>query len=212
MKHPNRNEWMSYLYDETTGADRAQMAAHLQGCAECRTQVDEWTAARQQLDSWRIATRKIPGRAGRTVPRARIWKWAAAAALVLGLGFALGRISTAADTGKLRQQIVPELRQWVHDELRKSAAATLAAARQDTQAALADYTGALETTLGEDDEAIFAALSRIQSQHEADYVALKRDLDTVAVLTDASLRRAQQQINQFAANTRPAPAPESPQK
>jgi hypothetical protein len=214
MKHPNRDEWMSYLYDESSETERTRMAAHLLECAECRTQVEEWTVVRQQLDSWRIDARKIRG-AGRdrVMPRVRVWKWAAAAVLMLGLGFTLGRmVSTAADTEKVRQQLMPELRQWVRDELGKSAAATLAAARKDTQTVLADYTDALETALGEDDDAIYAALNRIQSRHEADYVALKRDLDTVAVLTDANFRRAQQQINQVASDTHPAATPESPQK
>ena len=47
-------------------------------------------------------------------------------------------------------------------------------------------------------------MDKADSQRLADYVALKKDLDTVAVLTDAELRRAQRQLVQLANYSTPS--------
>ena len=52
--------------------------------------------------------------------------------------------------------------------------------------------------IGVDDPAeadrIYAALAKLESQHDADFISLRKDLDTVAVNTDASLRTTEQQL------------------
>ena len=54
-------------------------------------------------------------------------------------------------------------------------------------------------------------MDKADSQRLADYVALKKDLDTVAVLTDAELRRAQRQLGQLANYTAPVGSSDSRQ-
>ncbi len=201
MNHPSREEWMSYLYDEASTAERALLKAHLHDCAECRARTGEWQAARKQLDAWRVrarVARRLANRAPLLSGRPLL-NWAAAAVVVLSVGFAFGRMTApATDVAKVRATLEPEFRQLLREEVQKAAAATRATSREETQGLLADYTDALEQTLAQDDDAIFAALDRIESQHNADYVSLRKDLDTVAVLTDASLRRTQQQLTQLA--------------
>jgi hypothetical protein len=87
--------------------------------------------------------------------------------------------------------------------LNQASADALAASGEQTRVLLADYAAALELKLGNDQDAIYAALDKLDTQRLADYVALKKDLDTVAVLTDASLRRTQQELIQLADATQP---------
>jgi hypothetical protein len=145
---------------------------------------------------------------------ARPWlKWAAAAVLLAGIGFSAGRFSTAGsvDPQKLRAEMEPELRQQLRgelakamqEELNKSAAATLAASREQNRQLLADYAGKIESARAEDNSAISAALDRLDSQQAEDYVSLKKQLDTVAVLTDAGLRRTENQMVELAGMTTP---------
>ena len=69
----------------------------------------------------------------------------------------------------------------------------------------------MEVKRTEDYQAFNAALDKLESQRLADFVALKKDVDTMAVLTDAGLRRAEQQLVQLADYTQPANSSNSPQ-
>ncbi len=215
MNHPTSEEWMSYLYDEMEATERARLAGHLQGCTQCRARVAAWQGAQRNLDQWRLA----PSRAARkTTVLARPWlKWAAAVVLFAGFGFSAGRFSMARpmDTQKLRAEIEPELRQQLRaefvqtmrEELDKSAAATLAASREQTRGILADYAQKIENAHANDNAVISAALERLASQQADDYVSLKKQLDTVAVNTDVSLQRTQNQMVELAGMNTPVPTP-----
>jgi hypothetical protein len=213
MKHPNEQEWMSYLYDESSPAERAGFTEHLSQCAECAARMTDWQATRKSLDSWQLEPRGTGARALRPrFPRLQpAFTWAAAAAIVLALGFGLGRIASAASgvekaRAELRQefaQLRSQQAELLRAALNQASADTLAASGEQTRVLLADYAAALELKLGNDQDAIYAALDKLDTQRLADYVALKKDLDTVAVLTDASLRRTQQELIQLADATQP---------
>ena len=216
MNHPTREEWMSHLYDELSTEEHDRLAAHLAVCPDCEARVVEWRAARKDLDAW-----QLPAKRARIVRARPLIKWAAAAAIVLAAGFGVGRItSAAADAEKVRAAIEPEIRQRLHRELaqvfraelEKTASTTLAASTEQTRQLLAEFAKMVEAKRTEDNQAINTALDRLESRRMADYVSLKKDLDTVAVLTDASLRRAQQQLVQLADYTQPANSSNSPQK
>jgi hypothetical protein len=213
MKHPNEQEWMSYLYGESNAPERAELTKHLNHCADCAAMVSEWQATRKSLDGWRLDLRENNLRASRQ----RILRiqpaltWAAAAAIVLAVGFGLGRMASAASgvekaRAELRQefaQLRSQQAELLRAALNQASADTLAASGEQTRVLLADYAAALELKLGNDQDAIYAALDKLDTQRLADYVALKKDLDTVAVLTDASLRRTQQELIQLADATQP---------
>jgi hypothetical protein len=55
-----------------------------------------------------------------------------------------------------------------------------------------------------DNREIFAAMSTLGSQSLAEFVSLKKDLDTVAVNTDAGLRNTVQEIAQWVDNRPPS--------
>ena len=66
---------------------------------------------------------------------------------------------------------------------------------------LADF----EKKRAQDNQAIFAALDKL-------YISLKRDVDTVAVYTDAGLRQTEQQLVELVDYAQPAAQPNPPQK
>jgi hypothetical protein len=216
MNHPTSEEWMSYLYDEMETTERARLAGHLEGCTQCRARVAEWQGAQRNLDDWRLE----PRRTRKAAVLARPWlKWAAAVVLLAGVGFSAGRFSVArpVDAQKLRAQIEPELRQQLkaelvqtmREELDKSAAATLAASREQTRGMLVDYAQKIENARADDNAVISAALDRLDSQQADDYASLKKQLDTVAVMTDAGLRRTENQMVELAGLTTPSQTPDA---
>ncbi len=205
MSHPTNEQWMSYLYGEATEADRSWLPDHLRGCPRCQAKMAEWKAAREGLDGWQLASDKtLRNRAARY--GADWFKWAAAAALFVIVGFGAGRFSSAS-AEKVRAAVEPEIRsqlraefaQTLRQELDKTAAATLVASRDQTRAMLANY----DDNRALDDDAVSTALNRLETQQTADYVSLKKQLDTVAVLTDAGLRHTEDQVVQLAASTQP---------
>src|SRR5262249_9609706 len=153
----------------------------------------DWRITRRQLDTW-----QLPVRPGHVPHRRPLVRWAAAAALILGIGFGVGRFATpaTANTDRIRAAIEPEIRQQLRqefaqllrNELDKAASATLAASSEQTKHWLEDYAQAFEAKRSEDRQATDDALSRQESQHLADVVSLKQDVDTVAFWTDAGLR------------------------
>ena len=215
MNHPSREEWMSYLYDELNADQSANLKAHLHTCPDCKSKVNEWQAARSGLDEWRV-----PKRRGRVVLAQPMVKWAAAAAIVLSIGVGIGRLTSAPpDVQQVRAAIEPEMRQELRrefaqlfrDQLDKSASTTLAASTEQTRQLLAEFARAVEAKRTEDYQAINAALDKLQSQRLADFFSLKKDVDTMAVLTESGFRRAQQQLVQLADYTQPANSSNSPQ-
>jgi len=187
MNHPRREEWAPFLYGETKGDVRRQLQAHLHECAECREHVETWERSIRRLDGW-----KLPRRSQAMEWFVPALKWAAATALVLGLGFGFGRLTASgSDVEQLRARLEPQLReslrqemaQMVREEVNRSASTTLAAASDHAEKLLAAYNNVQETRRAED-------LERL-------YVAIKKQLDTVAINT-------QNEFVQLAGNTRPA--------
>ncbi|PYJ84083.1 MAG: hypothetical protein DME22_14045 [Verrucomicrobia bacterium] len=89
MNHPKREEWAPYLFDEATAEERRKLAAHLQNCPECAAEIAGWQRSLKTLDRW-----KLPAARARSSQWAGpVLKWGIAAALVLGAGFGLGRLS-----------------------------------------------------------------------------------------------------------------------
>lgn len=182
MNHPEREEWVPYLYGEAKPEDRQRLKEHLQSCSECRTEVDAWRQSLDCLDAWRL-----PRSRPRQEAFAPFLSWAVAAAGILLLGFGIGRLTApkidvqkvqALIEPRLREQLTQDFARLVHQELRQSSAATLAAANRQTDAAVAESAQVL-------------------------YATFKRDLDTLAVNADLGLQRTEQQLVQLASDTQP---------
>src|SRR2546421_8086770 len=188
MNHPTREDWVSYLYSEVSDEHRARLTNHLRECPSCAAQLNEWKTTAKDLDAFSLPRPEQPARKRAQIGFSRpAVQWAAAALILIGIGFGGGRLSSAIIDGrKLRAEIEPQLRQQLLQELQ---------ARRI-----------------EDNRAIYAALAKLDSRRLADYVSLKKELDTVAVLTDASLRNTEQQLAQLADYTQSTSLPDAPQK
>jgi len=191
MKHPQSEEWMSYLYREVSRSQRTKLSAHLATCEECQAQVKRWEDTIRALDDGK----GLAQRPRFCVP-SPLLKWGMAAALTLMIGFGAGRLVSpaAADTRAMRASLKSEIRNELLTEL-----------KQEQDRELAAYKLSAEEKLAQDNKIILAALGKLDADRQADYASLRKELETVAVLTQDSLQRAQQQIVTLASLSQPEP-------
>ena len=203
---------MSFLYDEVDSGKKAELAAHLRGCPDCAGAVHEWQSVQRHLAAWHFRPTKRA--AANRLPAPWLWpalRWSAGVAMLLATGFFAGRASSASDARQLRAAIEPAIRQELKQEfaqslrteLDKMTEATLAASAEQARAIVADYAREAEARNTATASDVYAALDQMESQRVADYVSLKKDVDTVAVNTDASLRETERQLVLFADATHP---------
>ena len=175
MEHPTHEKLLSHL----DGADDKALREHLEKCPQCASELEGWRRSVQRLQSSRL-----PEPETLSVFPGIMLKWAAAAAvIILAVGFGLGRFS-GPNIPRMKQTIAAEVRQEVKEELKRQMVASFQAAEQRQE---------------QDQKALLSALSRLQRAHEADYVSLRHDLETVAMVADRNLRHDQQQLNQITA-------------
>src|SRR4029453_9481517 len=93
MKCPNRDEWVPYVFGEATPQARKSLSAHLESCRQCEAGIANWKRSLEKLDRW-----TLPEPETRLETAPPIWRWALAALVVLGIGFALGRLFAPANT------------------------------------------------------------------------------------------------------------------
>ena len=215
MNHPTREEWMSFLYDELTDEQRANLAAHLAVCPDCKTCVNDWRATGNDLRSW-----QLPVRRARFALQRPVLRWAAAAVIMLCVGFGVGRFTTAASADKIRAAVEPAVRgqlreefaRMLRSELEKASAAALDASRAESRQLIGDFAKVYESNRAEDNQAVYEALNKLETQRLADNATLRKELETVAVMTDFGFRRTQQQMLQLADYTQPANTSTTPEK
>jgi hypothetical protein len=182
MTHPKPEEWVPYVYGETTSTTRRSLKAHLKECRQCREEIETWMRTRRGLDAWKLTRERLMPQT--LMP---VLKWAAAAVVVLMAGISVGR-STApkVDTSKLRAAITAEIQnnlrmemaQLARQEAVQTASITLDASRRYAEQTAASYA-------------------------QQTYVLLKRDVDTIAVNADEGLRRTAAQLVQLADSNEP---------
>ena len=193
MNHPTPEDWMTHLYGETPAPQRAELEAHLRQCAACATRVKGWRASMGALDAWTLpASRRARGTPG-------VWRWAAAAAVVLAAGFAVGRFSGTEPRelqAKTQREFDTKLAA-MREEFRTSTAAEL-------RAVLTDFGQELDDKRSADAQSFLAALRQVDARFGANFNRLRRDLDTVAVVADGRLSDTQEQLEQLASAGRPA--------
>ncbi len=204
MTHPTREEWMAYLYGELDKKSAAPLKAHLRDCVECQTEVAAWQGAAAELDSW-----KLPDQRPRTAWLPQAVRWAAAAMLLLSVGYGIARLSGSAgpDTDALRRaletslepslaaSIRQDLRKELNAEWRDQLSATrgqlykdtveLASAASDvtTRQLLAEFVKSYEAMRMDERQAMLTFLGELESRRLADYGQLRNGLQTLAVAT-----------------------------
>jgi len=203
MKHPHPQEWIAYLYREVDSKTRSRLKNHLAHCEPCRAQIEQWRRTQQHLDSWQFPTqRTVKPPAPRAYPT--FVRWAAAAMVMLALGFALGRSSggvSPESVAALREDLRGELEELVKAQVAESTAATLTAAQDHTAAAMREFVELYQSDRSAANQAISTALSRLDTA----FVSLRRDLETVALNSDVGLRQTQQQLVRLADYSQASP-------
>jgi len=201
--HPAPEEWADYLYGELPPEHRARVDEHVRGCAECQRQTDQWRETMGALNAW-----KVP-RQSRLVPTITVYaRWAAAAAVVLGLGWLGGRFSVpeGALSARLRAELLPALKQEVRQEFQAELAAAIKASDERTQDRLVELAQAWTQARQEDQQTTGALYQRLDRQQRLDNANLRRDLETVAVVAQTAIGATQDQLTQLAANSLATPA------
>jgi len=212
--HPSPEQWMAFVYGEDTPDEHRQLDEHLQACAVCRRQISAWRESMRALDDW-----ALPAPA-RRAPARRTLRWAAAAAVLLGAGLVLGRLSSA--SGSDPQKLQASLRAYVDHQLDASRrewgqlfeqrqselaqnlrAAAASAASEEARQMFAQYATNLEDQLETDHQTILAAFRQLDERRRTDFSALREDIQTVAVNADDGLARTQEQLLDLASNKSP---------
>jgi hypothetical protein len=211
MKHPNRDEWVPFVFGEAAPETARSLNAHLASCAECRTQVDSWQRTLKRLDAWELPAPRRGGIFSRPLVA-----WAAAAAIVLGIGFGLGRLAPASPDPKkmarLEAAIQATLTAQIEEQVRKNVAAELQRGLGQTQFVSANALASLEARINAARQADSAQLARevatlLEAQQDEDrvvteallvkFLALRKDLETVATVADEQLQDTQLKLFQL---------------
>ena len=217
MNHPRDEEWVPYIDGEASKETQARLSAHLEQCPACATQVAAMRRTVQRLQ-------KLPwpeGRSDRPAWAGSALKWAVAAAVVLCAGFGLGRLTTPS-AATLKAEALAQLRQELKTDLVAALAPGEQPARNDFEKALrANFENALARTVAaangeqrqsfqdalqrvqlqqEDNQhALLVLLERVQQQHTADLIALRRDLETAVSTADNDLKLNSRRLTELAA-------------
>ena len=130
MNHPHHDEWALYLEGEAAPADAQRLTEHLCQCPACAAEIAGWRRTIAKLDAW-----QLPAFQSQRRFEFPFLKWAAAAAIVLSLGFAAGRLTAPAIASMVRAQmtesLTAELRQQVKSKLSAELASQFATMRQE---------------------------------------------------------------------------------
>ncbi|MDB6130435.1 MAG: hypothetical protein JWM04_1542 [Verrucomicrobiales bacterium] len=212
MIHPKPEEWIPYLYQECTPETSALLKSHLAECSECAARLEKWKAVGKELQTWKAPST----RTGRAEFPA-MWKWAAAAVILLTIGFGLGNRNSRQDLNvavqkALRDQTaslgaaVPAahltnlVSSLVAAEMAKLVPLQQTRGTEHDRMIISEFAGLLQRTREEDQKAVFAMISEVSTKNSSDYVALRKDLETLASATDDEIRFSRQKLLQLSYN------------
>jgi anti-sigma factor RsiW len=196
VNHPSQGEWVAFLYGEVPSKTKRDLQAHLDACPACSAQVESWRSSMSALDTWRLPARRSAPTANVLVP---IFKWAAAAAAVLVVGFLLGRhsSSTASEIAELKSSVA-QLTDLVQSQsavtLTNSIAASTTIANAETVRLLAEYSRAQQDQRTTDRQSVKLALGTLNDRLNRIY----DDLETVAFNTESGFQETHENITRVA--------------
>jgi len=218
MNHPNQNEWLLYLDGEASPENVAHLLEHLEQCPMCAAEVAGWKRSVQRLKRM-----PFPASSQTCLDRHRdpLWgaaflKWGLAAAIVLFVGFAFGRLS-AMHTHALEQTVAAQVREELRRDLRADLMTALDPEREaedgfqkqlrlNLQSTLAktsarqyrDLMQAVQQQRQQDQEGLLALVKNVREQQITDCLALRQDLETAVSTADSDLRQNSRRISQLA--------------
>lgn len=226
VTHPAHEDWMAFLYGEVPRPRRANLRQHLAQCDSCRAQVNQWRGAMESLDACSVAeVRRQPKTMPAAIKWGMAALFALGLGYGFGrFSAATAGLPTATDSPasakSLQEAVRRDLEQDFQQQLRLAfaafeqrlyqelagrieqkaaalAAETLAAAKDQTDKVLALQNANHQ----QEHEALLDALARVaarQNRHAADLASFRTETERMAVLTEESFRRAQQEMVRLA--------------
>jgi len=193
MKHPTKEEWMSYLYDESPAESRESLRAHLKDCAACRAQIEIWQGATRQMNEWQLPRL-------RKVSRSRAFaRWAAAAAIAtLAVIGATNILAMKREVKQLRADVQTQVQRELNAAFVQVMEQASKSASAEAQTLIAAVVEKLEEKRLSDQQAILTALQKLNAQRITDYAKLRKELETVALFSEVGLQHAENQISSLA--------------
>jgi anti-sigma factor RsiW len=190
--HPNSTDWMSFLYGECAAERRRELDAHLAACPACASQVQTWRCSMNALDEWPLSARRHARR--QWMPAL---KWAAAAAVILAIGFAIGRetSNSRAEVAALKSSLadLAAVVEREHTFNLSNSLALAATANTETLRLMSDYARLQQEQRAADQEVMKTALRSFDLR----LGRVRSDLQTVAVNTEAGFEQADQNLAQL---------------
>jgi anti-sigma-K factor RskA len=192
---------MAFLYGEVAPERKRELEWHQAECGACAQQVSAWRSGMAALDDW-----KLPARRATTHWALPVLKWAAAAALVLGAGFALGRQSSTAgaEVAELKAsvaQLADALQRQQGDNLTNTVRLATAAANTEALRLLSAYSQMQAEQRTEDQQAIALTFRNFESR----LGRLRTELETVALNTANGFEQTHENLTRLASYSSPIP-------
>lgn len=170
--HPTKEDLVRYLSEEILPGEQAEIRAHIEQCSNCRNTVHEWHTTLEQLDAWALPKQRRKSLAAKWVPLA------AAACVLIGVGFGVGRFSV--NPGMPKEEVA-------------------ALVENEKANIYKDFVLALETARLEDRQLTSLMMDELRADQSYKLVQLRKDLETVAAGADAGLRETQMGLIQLSA-------------
>jgi hypothetical protein len=174
----------------------------------------------KQLNAWQLPVSPGLSLAARLGVVRPVLKWAAAAAIVLGLGFGVGRISSLAsgNVATMRASLQKELDRKIETirgglasdiqhqqaEALEQVFAASVSAKAELEGLVTELAKSVDEKRSVDGEAMAAALQQLDNKWAALHATLRKELETVAVLTEDGFNDTQQKLYQLANFTQPS--------
>jgi hypothetical protein len=194
---------MEFLYGELPSGAEQECRSHLESCPACRDQVRGWRETQGRLDTDRASLTPRIHPVGPTWVRPML-QWAAAAVLLLGIGFAVGRSKSPTredlknEIARVRDEVHSEIRGRFTDDLKTVAIAAAAGSTAETQRFLNEFITRFTTVRTEERREFLKALQGIEDRHALDYAELRAGLGQLARTTGSGFRQTESQINLIA--------------
>jgi hypothetical protein len=206
MNHPDQQAWVEYLYGELDANTRSLLKDHAAQCTSCRLQLEDWQHARQHLDAWKLPQQPRPSPTRVVFPR--LARWTAAALILIGFGFGIGRLAgpPPESIAAVREELRNEMTGLLEAQIAESSAAMLALFQEQTAVAMGDFIDFYQTARLADQQAIATAIAGLDVARTADFITLRKDLETVAVNSDLGLRQTRQQLIRLADSSEAFPS------
>jgi hypothetical protein len=201
VKHPDAAEWMAFLYGEVAPERKRELETHLGECATCTEQMSVWRSGTTALNEWTLPAMRQPVRW--TAPAL---KWAAAAALILGAGFALGRHTSpaSAELNELKfavARLANAVQRQRGERLTNTVNLATAAANNEMLRLLSEYSRAAAEQRMTDQQTVALALRNFETR----LGRLRAELETVALNTENGFEQTHENLSRLVSFSAPVP-------